>query len=694
MNENRDNKSQEFISLRRQAEKRLHLKTGDVSGTNRDDLQKLIHELEVHQIELEIQNEELRRTQMELVETRDEYQALYDFAPVGYFTLNEKSLIKQVNLTGADLLGIQRTKLIGAKFTRFILPDFQDDFYFYCKQIFETGTKQTCDLKLLQPDGTSFYARLDSIAVKDKTNSSKQIRIALTDITEEKRASGLLSDSEKKLRQMFNQMVSASALTEVIFNNNGKPRDYRYIEVNPAFEVITGKKRSQVIGKTILEIFPETERYWLQSFEKVALTGNPIQIENYHRPLDKYFSVSAFRPQKGQLALSFIDITDRKNFEISLQKSHDDLDRRVKERTAELTNSNILLKQEIADRELVEQALENERHRLFSVLNELPAYIFLMEPDHSIRFANRYFTDHFGPYAGKKCYELLKGRQEPCLDCLDFKVFETDQPQEWESTGFRGGRIYQIYDYPFTDSDGSKLVLELGIDITGLKQAEAEIRRLSSRLLNAQESERRRIAFELHDDLGQDLLVLKLQMGSIKRKMHADQIALREECELVLLALKETVEKVRNISHALSPSILEDLGMSAALRWLVNNFKTRHNVEASTDIPDDINVFSLEQQIVIFRIFQEILTNIGKHAHATEVGVDSQKKAGTVFFEVKDNGIGFDIEQVQAIPAPERGFGLTAIDERLKMLGGQFKVMSREGKGTQITIEIPIHRSA
>ena len=120
-------------------------------------------------------------------------------------------------------------------------------------------------------DGTLFDARLDSVAVKDKAAGSSQFRTAVTDITERVQAKEVLQESEEKFRLMFNQMVSASALFEVIFNKKGKPEDYRYIEVNPAFERNTGKKKGQVIGKTLLEVFPETERYWLQSFEKVAL---------------------------------------------------------------------------------------------------------------------------------------------------------------------------------------------------------------------------------------------------------------------------------------------------------------------------------------------------------------------------------------------------------------------------------------
>ena len=174
MEKNIDNPTS-FKKLRRQAEERLRDKAGDVSGKALDDAQQLIHELEVHQIELEMQNEELRSTQKKLVESRDEYHELYDFAPVGYFTLDEKALIRQVNLTGADLLGIQRSKLINTKFSHFISPEFQDDFYFHCQRIFENGTQQTCDLKLVKLDGTLFDARLDSIAVKDKVAALQSI---------------------------------------------------------------------------------------------------------------------------------------------------------------------------------------------------------------------------------------------------------------------------------------------------------------------------------------------------------------------------------------------------------------------------------------------------------------------------------------------------------------------------------------
>jgi PAS domain S-box-containing protein len=383
-------KSTSLKKLRRQAEERLRDKAGDVSGKALDDAQQLIHELEVHQIELQMQNEELRNTQVKLVESRDKYHELYDFAPVGYFTLDEKVLIRQVNLTGANLLGLQRNKLINTKFADFILPQFQDDFYFHCKRIFESGTKQTCDLKLRKLDGTLFDARLDSIAVKDKVAASSQIRTAVSDITERVQAKEVLQESEEKFRLMFNQMVSASALFEVIFNKRGKPDDYRYIEVNPAFERNTGKTKDQVIGKTLLEVFPDTERYWLQRFEKVTLNGNPIEIENYHQELDKYFHVTGFVPKKGQVAVTFVDITDRMRIEKALQMARDNLEKRVENRTLELMEVNkqlkmktvslseantamkVLLKQREADKiELEEKVLLNTKLTVSPYLGKL-----------------------------------------------------------------------------------------------------------------------------------------------------------------------------------------------------------------------------------------------------------------------------------------------------------------------------------
>jgi PAS domain S-box-containing protein len=130
-----------------------------------------------------------------------------------------------------------------------------------------------------------------------------------------------------------------------------------------------------------------------------------------------------------------------------------------------------------------ETALEAERRRLLSLLEELPAYVNLKGPDYSVKFANRFFRERFGDPGGRPCYRIMRGYEAPCEDCQVMRVLDTQEPQEREWT-HRGGRTYRIYDYPFADSDGSPLVLELGIDITERKQAE-EILKDKTRILEA-----------------------------------------------------------------------------------------------------------------------------------------------------------------------------------------------------------------
>ncbi len=149
-------KSRQLKALRQRAEALLHEKPHAFSKIPPEDIQQLIHELRVHQIELEIQNDELRRAQLKLAEVRDKYVELYDFAPVGYFTLDKNGLVEEANLTGANLFVVDRRSLINSSFTCFIAPDFQDSFYFHRQRVIDTTTKQACELKLIKNDGTEF----------------------------------------------------------------------------------------------------------------------------------------------------------------------------------------------------------------------------------------------------------------------------------------------------------------------------------------------------------------------------------------------------------------------------------------------------------------------------------------------------------------------------------------------------------
>ena len=233
-------------------------------------------------------------------------------------------------------------------------------------------------------------------------------------------------------------------------------------------------------------------------------------------------------------------------------------------------------------------------------------------------------------------------------------------------------------------------------DITGRKQAEEALRDserklhiLSSQLLTAQEKERRRISNELHDELGQSLVVFKLKLRSMYEELRVDQDGLKTKFDELMDYTDEVVDNVRRLSRDLSPSILEDLGLKAATRWLVDTISQHSDIVYSLNMTEMEDVFSDEEQITIYRIIQECLTNIAKHAQATKVSLVIRKQADCTLFRVEDNGGGFNVREVFGKDPGEKGFGLSAMYQRARMLGGSLDIWSQEGMGTKITFAVP-----
>ncbi len=212
------------VRLRRLAEKALGEAADgndDLSGQSPEEIASLIHELRVHQIELEMQNEELRRTQEALETTRRRYSHLYDFAPVGYFSISEKGMIEAANLTFASMLKVDRGVLIGTPLSQFILNEDQDIYYKHRQRLLETEAPQACDLRFVKKGGQPFYARLECMLLNNKGEDSREIRAAVSDITETKRAENERDNLQAKLFQS-QKMESIGTLAGGIaheFNN-------------------------------------------------------------------------------------------------------------------------------------------------------------------------------------------------------------------------------------------------------------------------------------------------------------------------------------------------------------------------------------------------------------------------------------------------------------------------------------------
>jgi PAS domain S-box-containing protein len=169
----------------------------------------LIHELRVHQVELEMQNEELRKAQAEIESSRSRCADLYDFAPAGYYPLDQMGIVKELNLSGAKLLGVERSLIIDKPFQVFIAPEYADTFTHHRLSVLRNVERQRCELKLVRMDKTSFYASMESIATHDDTGNSAWIRSAIVDITELKKKEQTLLESEERLKLLSLQLLNA-----------------------------------------------------------------------------------------------------------------------------------------------------------------------------------------------------------------------------------------------------------------------------------------------------------------------------------------------------------------------------------------------------------------------------------------------------------------------------------------------------
>ena len=313
-------------ALRQQAEARLLKKSPlspeDIQVMSAETTRQMLFELRVHQIELEMQNEELRESQLALDIVRTRYFDLYDLAPVGYCTTNENGLITQANLTAASLLGINRNVLIKQVLTRFIHKEDEDIYYLHRKKLLKSGAPQACELRMIKPDGTQVWVHL-SCTVAEDVEGALEVRAVLTDITERKDADNALRESGYRYINLVNSIDEGFCLIDVIFDEQGKAVDYRFLEVNPSFEKQSGLK--QATGKRIRELAPNLETHWYEIYGEVALTGQPIRfVQKVKEGVGRWFDVHAFRlggPESRTVAILFDDITSRKNAEQKLEEA-------------------------------------------------------------------------------------------------------------------------------------------------------------------------------------------------------------------------------------------------------------------------------------------------------------------------------------------------------------------------------------
>ncbi|MBU2547043.1 MAG: response regulator [Proteobacteria bacterium] len=397
----------------------------------------------------------------------------------------------------------------------------------------------------------------------------------------------------------------------------------------------------------------------------------------------------------------------RRKAEEELRSHRRELERSVTERTAELESANQRLLEEISERARAEQAVKESEENLRTVVESASGFaVYQLEYDPS------------SPYLARAVFTSPSSQDIVGLsDVARFpEIFTMAHPDDvgelieanvraWETGGIlnqtfrlfhpikKEWRWVQSIATGVLDSEGRVTRCNgIIIDVTEQKQAAAELekvghelRNLSAHLQSVREEERMSIARDLHDDLGQNLSALKIDLSLLKTNMSDDQADLRERIDSMNDLIDSTISSVKRIISDLRPSVLDELGLVPALEWMLEQFSDHFGLECRLIVGDDEMQLDQELCTALFRILQEALTNIVRHALATRVEVTLDRDPEHIQLTIRDDGTGLKEEQ----KSKPGSFGLLGIRERAHFLGGHVLMRGIEGRGTEISVRIP-----
>ena len=219
-----------------------------------------------------------------------------------------------------------------------------------------------------------------------------------------------------------------------------------------------------------------------------------------------------------------------------------------------------------------------------------------------------------------------------------------------------------------------------------IKNSREQLRNLSAHLQSVREEERTRMAREIHDELGQSLTALKMDVSWLNRRFREEEAAFQNKLAAMEEVIDRTIQTVQKLSGELRPGILDDLGLAAAIEWQAQEFQDRTGIECEVSLSPEEIILDRDQSTTMFRIFQETLTNVIRHAGATKVEVKLEEHKGGIVLEVTDNGRGITESEI----SDPKSFGLIGMRERVDFIGGEVTVAGFPNKGTRIKVILPL----
>ncbi len=353
------------------------------------------------------------------------------------------------------------------------------------------------------------------------------------------------------------------------------------------------------------------------------------------------------------------------------------------------------------ERRRIEKSLDKYEKNFRELVNLLPQTIYEMDKDGQFRFTNQVGFDTFGYNQqdidnGINFNQLFSPEERERLNHNIMEIYNGNEVEGHEYTALRkDGTTFHalIYSSPIIQNNKPVGLRGVVIDITDRKKVEQDLkdsrdqfRNLSAHLQSVREEERSYIAREIHDELGQALTALKMDLIWMNKRLTSDQTEISLKISAMFDLMDKTIQTIRRISTDLRPGLLDDLGLLAAIEWYAEDFQNRTGIKCILNVrPGTIEV-DQERSIAIFRIFQEALTNIARHAHATEVKATLRTTFHAFEMKIVDNGIGITDSQVN----DPKNLGLVGLRERVYPWNGRIEIKGRRNRGTTVSVFIPL----
>ncbi|HLD46888.1 MAG TPA: PocR ligand-binding domain-containing protein, partial [Desulfobaccales bacterium] len=667
-------------NLRQRAEKLLTAGGVGLRQLPSEEVLELLHELQVHQIELEMQNEELLRAQESITETGNRYADLYDFAPVGYVTLDSQGLIIEVNLTGTRLLGAVRDSLLQKPFILYVAAGDRQAFKAYLRRLPTGGAPQSCELDLNPQQGPSGAVSLESLAMVQAGGQVVQYRIAITDITRRRKVEDDLRATEERLRLKLDSILSpdAAIIDEDLSNILDAPAIQSLME---DFTILTGMAMAilDLQGKVLVatgwqdictqfhRVHPEaaesctaSDLFLAQNLrpgEYVAYkcqnhlwdVATPLFIGGKH--VGNIYTGQFFYDDEPIDERLFIDQAakygfDREQYLSALRRVPRISRVRVKPLmdfltkfsalVSKLSYSNLKLAKAMSEQRRIEDTLRQSKEHFRRLTKLSPVPVLIINRRGDIEYVNDRFLTTFGynlddipnleawwrrAYPDKN--HRLNGManwQRAVEKATREHTDITIEPSESRVTCKDGTvRIAEIFG---TRIGNQNLVILQ--DITERKRAEEEIvrqsrqlRALAARLAEVEETGREHLARELHDQVCQSLTALGLTLTLLQTQMPQKTAAkLRGRMAGAVALVEQIGATLQDVMAELRPPMLNDYGLMSALRWYGAEFSHKTGISVDVQGQEAVPRLAAPVELALFRIVQEAMANVAKHARA------------------------------------------------------------------------------